>query len=59
MYACFNTEAAPLIRRDAPRSTSPQARQEVLVAFLRAKVDFAILKELGWYRIPVEHAPGR
>jgi very-short-patch-repair endonuclease len=33
--------------------------QEVLIALLRDKKDFAILKTQGWYRIPVEHTPRR
>lgn len=33
--------------------------QEVLVALLKEKSDFAILQEQGWYRIPVEHKPKR
>jgi very-short-patch-repair endonuclease len=33
--------------------------QEVLVALLRDKKDFAILQTEGWYRIPVEHTPRR
>ncbi len=33
------------------------ANQEVLVALLRDKKDFAILQTEGWYRIPVETAP--
>jgi very-short-patch-repair endonuclease len=33
--------------------------QEVLVALLRDKKDFAILQTEGWYRIPVEHTPKR
>lgn len=32
---------------------------EVLVALLKDKSDFAILKEQGWYRIPVKSAPKR
>jgi very-short-patch-repair endonuclease len=35
------------------------SNQEVLVALLRDKKDFAILQTEGWYRIPVEHAPKR
>jgi very-short-patch-repair endonuclease len=35
------------------------SNQEVLVALLRDKKDFAILKTEGWYRIPVEHTPRR
>jgi very-short-patch-repair endonuclease len=35
------------------------AEQEVLVALLRDKKDFAILQTEGWYRIPVEHTPRR
>ena len=34
-------------------------RGEVLVALLKAKSDFAILQEEGWYRIPVDSAPRR
>lgn len=37
------------------QKTNP--RGEVLVALLKQKSDFAILKEQGWYRIPVVHAP--
>jgi very-short-patch-repair endonuclease len=33
--------------------------QEVLVALLKEKSDFAILREQGWYRIPVGHEPKR
>ncbi len=32
---------------------------EVLVALLRDKKDFAILRDEQWYRIPVNHTPGR
>ncbi len=32
---------------------------ELLVALLKEKLDFAILQEQGWYRIPVERAPKR
>jgi len=35
------------------------ANQEVLVALLRDKKDFAILQTEGWYRIPVQHTPRR
>ena len=35
------------------------ANQEVLVALIRDKKDFAILQTEGWYRIPVEHTPRR
>ena len=34
-------------------------RGEVLIALLKDKSDFAILQELGWYRIPVTSAPRR
>ena len=33
--------------------------QEVLVALLRDKKDFAILQKEHWYRIPIEHTPRR
>ena len=33
--------------------------QEVLVALLRDKKDFAILQTEGWYRIPIDHTPRR
>ena len=33
--------------------------KEVLVALLKEKSDFAILRDQGWYRIPVEHQPER
>ncbi len=32
---------------------------ELLVALLKSKSDFAILRDEGWYRIPVEHKPRR
>jgi len=35
------------------------ADQEVLVALLRDKKDYALLKGEGWYRIPIEHTPKR
>jgi len=35
------------------------ARGEVLIALLKEKSDFAILREQGWYRIPVASAPKR
>jgi very-short-patch-repair endonuclease len=35
------------------------ADSELLVALLKEKSDFAILKGQGWYRIPVEHIPKR
>lgn len=41
------------------RSKPPRADQQVLVALLKAQADFAILKEQGWYRIPVTHVPAR
>ena len=34
-------------------------RGEVLIAILKDKSDFAILREQGWYRIPVSHVPKR
>jgi very-short-patch-repair endonuclease len=34
-------------------------RAEVPVALLKAKLDFAVLQEQGWYRIPVASAPKR
>src|ERR1700690_4232024 len=33
--------------------------KEVLVALLKGKSDLVILKEQGWYRIPVGHKPKR
>jgi hypothetical protein len=33
--------------------------QQVLVALLRDKKDYAILRDEHWYRIPVEHTPPR
>ncbi len=33
--------------------------EELLVALLKEKSDFAIVKEQGWYRIPVDHRPKR
>jgi very-short-patch-repair endonuclease len=38
---------------------SDKARGDVLVAIMNNKTDFAILKEQGWYRIPVATAPKR
>ena len=32
---------------------------EVLIAILKDKSDFAILKEQGWYRIPINNRPRR
>lgn len=33
--------------------------REILVALLKNKKDFAILRDEGWYRIPVNHTPKR
>lgn len=41
------------------RKKGDALKGEVLVALLKGKADFAILQEQAWYRIPVEHAPGR
>lgn len=38
---------------------APSPRGEVLVALLKEKSDFAILRDEGWYRIPVTSAPKR
>jgi very-short-patch-repair endonuclease len=35
------------------------SNKNVLVALLRDKKDFVTLKSEGWYRIPVDHTPGR
>jgi len=40
-----------------PRSDNK--RGEFLIAILKDKSDFAILQEMGWYRIPLEHKPRR
>jgi very-short-patch-repair endonuclease len=37
----------------------PSRRGEVLVAILNSQADFAILRDQGWYRIPVASAPKR
>ena len=42
------------------KTANPEAaRGEVLVALLKAKSDFFILQEQGWYRIPIASAPKR
>ncbi len=41
-----------------PKKVDPQSG-ELLVAILKAVSDFAILRDQGWYRIPVSSAPRR
>ncbi len=41
------------------RKVRDSARGEVLIAIMNDKKDFAILREQGWYRIPVRNAPRR
>lgn len=39
--------------------TTQAKRGQVLVAIMNSKADFSILREQGWYRIPVAKAPKR
>lgn len=39
--------------------SKPNQPKEFLVALLKARADFAILRDEGWYRIPVNRAPKR
>ena len=65
----FDLAIITLIRREGPPQASAaqwtfgvsmrHQRGEVLVAVVKRKRDLAILKEEGWYRIPVSTAPRR
>jgi very-short-patch-repair endonuclease len=44
---------------DISKKNLKDKKGEVLIAILKDKLDFAILQEQGWYRIPVRHAPRR
>ncbi|MDQ2687739.1 MAG: endonuclease domain-containing protein [Armatimonadota bacterium] len=39
--------------------TAPDPNDELLVAIINSKADFAILQEHGWYRVPVASTPRR